>query len=186
MKGTSKKQNFWLNYKMLNKKSQIEDLLQFLFVVIVIVLIVLFFSLRNLNKTKAIKENIALQTNEQDSKQLLMNYLRSPSTFNNLRNINIAELINLYFITNDKNLLEQINAISIDYFSKSHLETEVVSWSLEMEYSDKKIIIESERSRTRFILRKKISDMIIPAYYGKSIKIKLFQTMESEQTQGIL
>lgn len=159
-----------------SKKSQIEDWLPLLTMIIFLVLLLLFISLSNINKNKKINERIELSILSKDSNQLLLNYLKSQSFVRNQQNENIADELNYYFMTGDENLLGQINTITNDIFSRSHLETDYSSWSLEIKHPDKKeLIIESEKSRESHILRKEVSKILIPTYYNdKSIEIKLF------------
>ena len=173
---------------MLNKKSQVEDLLAFLFIVIVMVFGVIFFPSKSIAETRLVHEKINTQTTSQDSKELLINYVRSPLTSKDFQNMNMEDAINIYFITNDGNLLKQISEVAKEFFSKSGLDTESSSWSLEIEYLDKKpITIESEKSTMQYNTRREISGIIIPTYYGdKFMKIRLFQTEKAEATSGLL
>lgn len=165
---------------MLNKKSQVEDLLSYLFIVIVIVFTFLIFSFRDLNKTNSIKEGIDSQITGQESGELLINYLKIPLSYKNSQNMNMADAISLYSITNDPELFRQINNESNKFFSGSAMESGEYSWSLVIEYPDKKpITINSRRSSEIYTSRKELSSVSIPEYYGgKLININLFETRQ--------
>ncbi|MBI2102137.1 hypothetical protein HYT53_06010 [Candidatus Woesearchaeota archaeon] len=157
---------------MQNKKSQIEDLLSFLAAIVIIVFVVFFFPSRSIAGTKAVQEKINLQMISKDSEQLLISYLRTP--LNN--DVDVAEAVNTYFVSNDENLLNQIKTLAHEFFSKSYLETDSSSWSLEIRYPGKSsLIIEPEKARTNYILRKEISVVTIPTqFFDKQIELKMF------------
>lgn len=161
---------------MLNKKSQVEDWLSFIFAVLIIVFVVFFFPSKSIARTKIIKEKIDFATLTQYSDELLTSYFRHPFTYKNLQGTNIVDAINNYFVTNDDDLLKQIKDVTNEFFSRSDLATDYLSWSLEIYYPEKPLIIlESEESRTQYIIRKEISKIIIPTYYNnKFMEIKLF------------
>jgi len=171
-------QRFFVREKFTNfsRKSQGEDLLLFFLAIIIIVSIALYFSFKGISQTSSIKERLDYTILVQDSSQSLVSYLRNPFTYKNLININMADALSFYFITNDEDLLKQVKIITTDFFSKSDLETDYSSWSMEIEYPGKKtLIIESEKSRTQYILRKEFSTINLPTnYYDKFIEIKLF------------
>lgn len=157
---------------MQNKKSQIEDLLSFLAAIALIVFIVFFFPSKGIAETKAIQEKVNLQMISKDSEQVLISYLQTPLD----QEVNVAEAISTYFINNDENLLNQIKTLADGSFSKSYLETDSSSWSLEIKYSGRgSLIIEPEKARTNYILRKEVSVVFIPTQFSdKQIELKLF------------
>ena len=163
---------------MRNKKSQTEDLLQFVFVVLVLVAIVLIFSFKDINRKKITKEQIDFQTISQDSSELLVKYLRL--RFNEIDNKNLADAISIYFLTNDENMLKHIHALTNDFFSKSTLEADTSSWAIEIMQSGKNtIIIESQKMKL-YISKKEITSARIPSYSGQVIQIRLFQTKKEQ------
>ena len=170
---------------MRNKKSQTEDLLQFVFIVIVMLFIVTIFSFKGISKKILTKEAIDFETLVQDSSGLLANYFRIP--FSGIKDANIADAINIYFLTNDENILKQIYGLTNEFFSRSVIETESSSWSLEIVYPGRKsITIESQKSKSEYPIRIEISNIVIPAYNNQPIKVRLFQTQKDERTSGLL
>ena len=165
---------------MRNKKSQAEDLLQFVFVVLVLVVIVLIFSFKDMNRKKLTKEQLDFQTLSQDASELLAKYLRLQ--FNEVDDTNLADAIGLYFSTKDDNLLKKIYALTNEFFSRSVLETDLSSWSIEINYPGKSpVVIESQKSMSEYPIRVEISNIEIPAYNSQLIKIRLFQTKKDER-----
>ena len=157
---------------MQNKKSQIEDWLSFLVILFLIIFVVFFLPQQSTAGTRAAREEINLQVISSDSGQVLLNYLRT----NLDNNVNVAEAIGIYFDTNDENLLKKIKDTAHEPFSKSYLETDSSSWSLEINYPGKKqLVIEPEKARTDYIIRKEVSVENIPAGFpGRQIELKLF------------
>ena len=159
---------------MLNKKSQVEDWLPLLLTMIFFVFLILFFSFLDINKDKTTQKAVEFEIITKDSNKLLINYLRSPLAFDNVKNSNMADAINYYFITKDKNLLEQIETETNEFFS-STLETDFSSWLLEIRYEGEELKIESEKVKEKGILsRKSIAEIIMPANKDKFVEIKLF------------
>ncbi len=159
---------------MLNKKSQVEDWLPLLLTMGFFIFLILIFSFLDINKDETTQKTVEFEIITKDSNKLLISYLRSPFTFNNIENSNIADAINYYFITEDKDLLKQIEAETDEFFS-SALETDVSSWLLEIKYQRKDIKIESERVKEEGILSKtSIAEIIMPANKDKFVEIKLF------------
>lgn len=165
---------------MSNKKSQVEDLLSFVFIVIVMVFVALIFSFKDLNKTNSIKESMDSQITAQESGELLINYLNLPMSYKNSQNTNMADALSMYVITSDSDLFRQINDGSNKFFSGSAMESGDYSWSLVIEYPDKKpITINSERSSEIYTSRKELSSIPMPAHYsGKFMSIRLFETRQ--------
>lgn len=165
---------------MRNKKSQVEDLLSFLFTVIVIFLVALFFSYTQLNKTKALKENANQEISNKDSAILLLTFLRSDMIFED-KNMNVAEALSLYFTTDNKNILVAIKATSEEFFSKSNLASDWDSWLLKISYGEEKYLtIESVKSKD-LKLRKEISRTIVPSHHNfRPIEIILYKTSYGE------
>ena len=94
---------------MLNKKSQVEDWLPLLLTMIFFVFLILFFSFLDINKDKTTQKAVEFEIITKDSNKLLINYLRSPLAFDNVKNSNMADAINYYFITKDKNFNKILN-----------------------------------------------------------------------------
>ena len=157
---------------MQNRKSQVEDWLPLLGIIIFLVVIALFYPLHSIAGTKAMNEKINFDVMSKDSAQLLLNYLKIKLG----ENENVADGIVLYSSTKDSNLLNQIKLKAEDFFSKSDLNTESSSWSLEIkQYNTNPIIVEPEIARTDYILRKEFSKVTIPTYSSnKPIEIKLY------------
>lgn len=167
---------------MQNKKSQVEDLLEFMFIVIVLVIFVLLFSFKGISYARTTSEQVKITTMAQESDDLLIQYFRAP--VDSTSETNMADLLDKYFITNDEALLNRIHSITNDFFSKSLLDTDSTSWSLEINYPEKKpLLIESEKSKVKFILRKEISKMIIPSFQSSRVEVKLFITSPEEKLQ---
>jgi|SRR3989344_2736772 len=163
---------------MRNKKSQVEDLLEFMFIMVVVVIVVLLFSLRGVSYAKTTNEQVKIATLAEDSDKLFITYFRIP--IDNKNEI-IADLLNKYFITSDENTLKQLNSFTDNFFSKTILETDTTSWSLEIKPSGKNsLLIQSEKSKTRFFLRKEISKMILPSFQSSTVEVKLFITSPEE------
>lgn len=161
---------------MQNKKSQLEDLLPLLLLIVLGIFSILIFISCTAVREDRMKEEVEFQSLSKDSTQLLINFLKSPFALNDYENSNIADAINHYFLTKDKILSEQINTKANEFFSKSDLETDYSSWSLDIKYPKKKMItIEPEKSRKKMIQRKVISEVIIPTYgFDKFVEIRLF------------
>lgn len=161
---------------MSNKKSQLEDLLPLLLLIVLGIFSVIIFSCTNQVNENKLRAEVEFQSLSKDSTQLLINFLKSPFALNDYENSNIAEAINIYLLTKDKNLLKQINVTADEFFSKGDLETDYSSWSLDIKYPEKnRITIEPEKSRKKMIQRKVISEVIIPTSgFDKFIEIRLF------------
>ncbi|MBI2557957.1 hypothetical protein HYW20_01435 [Candidatus Woesearchaeota archaeon] len=156
---------------MQNKKSQVEDWLPLLGIIIFMVILLVFYPSHSIAGTKAANNKIDFDVMSKDSDQLLLNYLKIK-----LDDKNIADAIVTYQLTKDSALLNQMKSNADNFFSKSDLNTESSTWSLEMKpFDENMIIVEPERARTDYILRKELSRTLIPAYYfNKPIEIKLF------------
>lgn len=166
---------------MLSKKSQVEDLLSFLFAVVVIFLVMLFFSYTQLNKTKSMKERINKDIEDKSSTILLLGYLKSDMVFES-KKMSIAEALNYYFITGDKNILSNINSASEEFFSTRGFGSDWESWHLNIAYSDdKQLVIESTKSKD-LKSRKEISRTTFPSHFNsKLIEVKLYKTSYAGQ-----
>ena len=156
---------------MSNKKSQVEDWLPLLGIIVVLLLVLAYISYFNIKTGNDSRERIASQIIVKDSGQLLLNYLGSP--FDEYET-NIAGGMGIYYIYNNPEILSQLNIVAENFFSSSSLETDYSTWSLEINHNDDNIIIESQRAKTQHILRKEIARTIIPAHYGGLIEVKLF------------
>lgn len=169
---------------MPDKKSQVEDLLSLLLLIIFIVFLALFLSFKGVGTAQSIKENADTKILGLNSDQLLINYLSLQFDSEDSQN-NVADALNKYFTTNSENLLKQIKAKTNEFFSRSVLQTDSSSWSLEILHSEKNpIIIESRDSETKHQSRRQVSEIIIPSHNTiKPIKIKLFyvQTKYTEE-----
>ena len=182
-------QNFSLRCKMPNKtrskfkksgklfrKAQVEDWLPLLLIIFILIFIFVFISIRDINRYNDVKEKVEFQILSKDSTQLLINYLDIKSALSETKTGNIADDIIKFFATGDKSIIDKIKPKTDEYFSKSYLETDFSSWSMEINHPGKKeIIIESEESRTRHILRTEISKILIPVPSSNNlVEIKLF------------
>ena len=161
---------------MSNKKSQVEDWLPLLFIIVALVIVILFISLSNVNRNKSLKEGIELQILEKDSNQLLLDYLDVPIAFENFGNANVADAINNYFVTEDKGILNNINLATKDFFSKTHLESDYSSWSILItKQRGREIIIESDKSSKQHIIRREVSKVFMPTLGNKDfVEVRLF------------
>ena len=159
---------------MSNKKSQMQDFIPLVLLIIIGFFVILFFSQCTKIKTTTAAKNAELEFISKDSEKLLINFLNTQISLETQDN-SIAEAINLYFTTQDENLLEHINTRANEFFSKSELENDYSSWSLEIQYPGKKtIIIEPEKSRKNMIQRKLVSKTMIPTNSPESAEIRLF------------
>lgn len=156
---------------MLNKKSQVEDYLPLLGIIVVLFMVVAYISYFNIKTGNDSRERVASQVIVKDSGQLLINYLGSH--FGKYEN-NIAEGIGIYYIDNNQEILSQLKIATENFFSSSSLETDYSTWSLEISHNDNPLIIESQSAKTQQILRKEIARTVVPMHSGSLIEVKLF------------
>lgn len=173
--------SYLLRFKMLSKKSQVEDLLSFLFTVIVIFLVVLFFSYTQLNKTKTMREKLNQDIEDKSSTILLLNYLKSEIVYGN-KKISVQEAFSYYFATGDNNILPNIIKASEEFFSTNGFGSDWESWKINLDYGgEKQLTIEPPKSK-ELKFRKEISSVSSPSHYStKAISIKLYKTSYAEQ-----
>ena len=175
----NKKQNF----VKFSRKAQVEDWLPIILWVLVMVFLFLIFLVpTSITKEKG-KKILELQSLNIDSDQYLLDFLSLPFEFNSNKNMNVADAINYYFFNKDENLLIQIKAKSQGFFSKTSLETDDSSWSLEFIHSKKKkFIIDSNKGKSsknlNFITSKvEISKITIPTNnVDEFIDVRMFIT----------
>ena len=161
-------------FKKFSRKSQVEDWLPLMAIIIFLVFIFLILSLLNLNRTTTINEILKMDTIIRDSGQYLINYPNSQISLNN-KNITVAEAISYYAATNDENSLILLKFWADEIFSHSSLETDSSSWSLEIVTpATKQVITESEKARTRYIARNEISSAILPMPDKENAEVRLF------------
>ncbi len=160
---------------MQNKKSQVEDLLPLLLVMILMVFFLSCTAYSSKTEENKLKVATEFQSLSKDSTQLLINFLRSNVYLSSIEDGNMAELLNIYFLTEDKSLFGQIENRAKEYFSASDLETDISFWSLEIKYPGKKTIkIESDKAKG-YVSKKMISSITIPTNdANKHIEINLF------------
>ena len=156
---------------MSNKKSQVEDYLPFLGMIVILFMVLAYISYFNIEAGKDSKERIASEIVVKDSGQLLINYLGSPL---GKHDSNIAEGMGLYYIDKNPEILSQLNTATENFFSSSSIETDYSTWSLEITQDNDDLVIESQRAKTQHILRKEIARTIIPTHGGSLIEVKLF------------
>lgn len=157
---------------MLNKRSQLEDLLPLLLLIVILVFLLMFGFITEQTRAKRTAADVNFQSLSKDSTQLLINFLKSPLNDNS----NIADAINNYFLTEDEILKEQISKQALEFFSVNYLETDYSTWSLEIKNPEKEeLIIGTERSKRDIISRKVISKIMIPTYDpNELIGLRLF------------
>lgn len=160
----------------LSKKSQFEDLLPLLVTIIFLGVFYLLFLFTNLNGTIEARGKLKLNVIGEDSSQLLLNFLTSPFPLGNLPGSSMADAITTYILTEDENLLKQIDAKANEYFSKSILETDSSSWSMTIKSPEKgDIIVESEKSLNNYITRHMVSKIMMPSPNpDKPVEVELF------------
>lgn len=159
---------------MSNKKSAAEDLFSLTIMVVVVLLMIFYFSTPLFGQQSSYKNIVAAQVVVKDSSQQLINYLKTHVS-GNLPNTNVADIISYYYFDRSDGLLNQLKAATEEFFSKSSLEKDYSSWSLELIYPGKELAIESERSRTQQVLRKELSRILLPIHYtGQFVEIRLF------------
>lgn len=160
---------------MPNKKAVIEDWLPLLLIIVVLLFFVSCTAIGNFNRHRIIDQAVTSQFIIKDSSQQLLNYLKSPIKLDNMNDANVADALNYYYLKKNDALLKQIKVATDDFFSKSSIETDYSSYSIEIKYPDDEILIESERSRMQQVLRKELVATIIPiSNTDKIIQIKLF------------
>ena len=161
---------------MLDKKAQLEDLLPLLLLMFLLVFVVMFVLFNNQIKESKLKEELEFESIRMDSSQLLISFLRSPFAFSNHEISNVADAMNYYFLTEDEDLFNKIDAKANEFFSKSDLETGDYSWSLIIDFSGKRpLTVESDRAEDR-ATRIVISELIVPKYDpSEFMEIKLFR-----------
>tara|TARA_Y100000310_G_scaffold67689_1_gene63047 strand:- start:3046 stop:3576 length:531 start_codon:yes stop_codon:yes gene_type:complete len=169
---------------MKGKKAQVEDWLPTILLIVVLVFLFFFFSISSANSAEKSKEQIEFQTSSIDSKQLLLIYLKTPFELDAIQNANIADAIAYYFTNLDEELLKQIKTETNEFFSKSQLESDRSSWSLDLTNPKKikKITIDSEKTKKQIsegrLDRKskiKLSETLVPSpIKDEFIQIQLF------------
>ena len=160
---------------MSNKKSFVQDWLLVPLVIILLLGLFLYVSLGNFNRQKTGQENAASQVIVKDSNQLLLNYLKSPVDSDKSHDADVADLINYYYINKNDGIFNQLRLVTEEFFTKSSIETDYSSYSIEITFPDKEFVIESEKSRTQQVLRKELARTIMPtSYNNRFIEIKLF------------
>ena len=156
---------------MSNKKSQVEDYLPLLGMIVILFMVMAYISYFNIKTGKDLRERVASEVIVKDSGQLLINYLSSPL---DKYDANIAEGISIYHIDKNPDILSQLNIATENFFSRSSFETDYSTWSLEISHNDNLLIMESQRAKTQHILRKEIARTVIPVQGGSLIEVKLF------------
>lgn len=160
---------------MPNKKAQVEDWLPLLLIIVVLLFFVSCTAIGNFNRHRIVDQAVTSQFIIKDSSQQLLNYLKSPIKLDNMNDANVADALNYYYLKKNDALLKQIKVATDDFFSKSSIETDYSSYSIEIKYPDDEILVESERSRMQQVLRKELVATIIPiSNTDKIIQIKLF------------
>ena len=160
---------------MLNKKSQVEDWLPLILIIIVLLFVLLYISYAQFGSERTAQEIIGKKIVVKDSQDILLNYLKSPINLEKFPDANIADALSYYSIREDVDLLLRLQAATNSYFSKSSLETDYSSYSLEISYAGKELVIESEKSRTNMVAREFLSATAIPTPYKDDlIQLKLF------------
>ena len=169
---------------MQNKKSQVEDMLAYLLVVLVLFSGFLYYFVSNLNKEEKLQQQVKKSILNRDSSDLVLNYLRSP--LDSIDGVNIADSLNNYFVNYDSSVLEQIKIKANKFFSKSDLETEYSTWSLVVTYNFKELVIESDKPKEGFIERREISKVDIPTgYTDKVIEVTLFTKQKNTLNENV-
>ena len=160
---------------MSNKKSQVEDWLPLILIIVVLLFVLLYISFSEFGSEKTAQELIAKKIQIRDAHDILSNYLKSPLGLEKISDANIADGIGYYSIREDAELLSKLQIATDEFFSKSSLSTDYSSYSLEITYAGKELVLESEESRTQMVTREELSRTAIPtAYNGDLIIIKLF------------
>lgn len=157
---------------MRNKKSQVEDYLPLLAIIVVLLVVMSLISYFNIKEQKDSRARVSSQIIVKDSGQLLANYLSSP--FGNSPETNVAEGISIYYLEKNPEVLNQLNTITDNFFSGSSFETDYSTWSLELNHNEDELIIESQRAKTSQILRKEIATTFVPMHNGDLIEARLF------------
>lgn len=118
---------------MPNKKSQLEDLFPLLILIVFLLFAFIFASCTNQTRSSQIQEDTSFQALVWESSQLLFTYLKIPTDLDTIDNSDMADALNLYYLTeDDEDLLEQIDEKTMEFFSTSDLDTEDAFWSLEI------------------------------------------------------
>lgn len=177
---------------MQNKKAQVEDWLPLMLIIVVLFFFVSCTAIGNLSRHKTIDSAVTSRLIVKDSSQQLLNYLKSPVKLDNMNDVNVADALNYYYLNKNDKLLSQIKAATDEFFSKSSIETDYASYSIEIAYPNKDIVIEPEKLRKQKLIinqmkkendlskikiseRKEMDAAIIPIFNtDKIIQIKLF------------
>ena len=153
---------------MRDKKSQVEDWVPLMFIIVFLVVLFFFVAFTNKSSSATLAEFSGNQIIAKDASQIVLDYLRySPE------NKNAASILSEYFLTKDPQKLHDLKRLTNEFFSKSSLETDYSTWSLEFHYGEETIIIETDRANEQ-VLRKEISRTYIPSYGKDAIELRLF------------
>ena len=117
---------------MPNKKSQLEDLFPLLVLIVFLLFAFIFSSCTNQIKSSQINEDTSFQKIKEKSSQLLFIFLKTPIDLDNFENSDIADALNLYFLTDDEDIWDQVQDKASEFYSASDLETEDTFWSLQI------------------------------------------------------
>lgn len=160
---------------MLNKKAQVEDLLPLLLVIVLLVFMSFLPSCMNASRG-IIKAKIELHFLSKDSDQLLINFLGTPFYLDNVQDSNVADALNIYFLTDDIDLYFQLDEKANEFFSKSDLESDYATWELRIKHPRKHyLFLMPESIPDTIITKKQISEIAIPTYnHNEFIEIQLF------------
>ena len=129
------------------RKSQAEDLFPLLIAIGIALFLFFYLSVGYYSQNDIIKEVVSSQVIIRDSDQQLINYLKTPVKSDKFPDSDIADLIISYYFNKNDDTLNQLKLSSDEFLSKSSLETDYSSWSVNIIYSDKELKIESEKSR---------------------------------------
>jgi len=163
---------------MRNRKSQLEDLLPLLLLMVILVFMFIFASCTSQIKVSKLKWYEEFQSLSIDSDKLLNSFLKKPFALDKYEDGDIADAISHYFSTEDdslrKEIREKIKIQAKEFFSTTELESDTSFWSLEIIYPENTLGIESDNVRT-YISRNIISFVTLPSHNpDKLIEIKLF------------
>lgn len=160
---------------MPNKKSQVEDWLPLILIIVVLTFLLFYISFSEFESEKTAQELVLKKIQIRDTHDILSNYLKSPLSLEKIPDANIADGIGYYSVKDDAELLNKIQIATDDFFSKSSLGTDYSSYSLEITYAGKELVLESKKSRKQLSTKEELSKISIPTPYKDDlINLRLF------------
>jgi len=161
---------------MNNKKGQVEDWLPMILIIVVFIFIFLFLLFPDKSQQEK-KELAKFESLDIEAEKILINFLRHDYKYKNV-DISVGGAIQLYVNMQDANILEDISSIAEDFFSKTKLKTDSITWSLEIQDEINKKVINGMSDfpiNPDIIYERKetLAEVMIPNYVGAPIEVRL-------------